>query len=136
MTVLINQKTGYDCVLAAIAMAAGKTAWEDLWTADDLDEVNGKGVSDIEPWMKRAGFTRLTHYKTVYLHACDQEQTKDLLWRRKALLSIDSLNNEHGSHMVYWDGERIWDPHEKHDDYLFHRILTGVCLRSAYLLNV
>lgn len=111
MTVLIQQKTLNDCALAAIAMAAGKEAWEDLWTEADLEAVKGKGVADIEPYMLRAGMLRKVHYRTAYIHAnLNPETLEVLLWGRRALLSVHSLNSAHNNHMIYWDGERLWDP--------------------------
>jgi len=134
-TTLIQQKSGSDCVLAAIAMAAGKEKWEDLWTQADLDQViKDRGVGDIDPWMQRAGFQRGVHYHETYSNY--EPVAKKFLWKRKALLSIDSLNIAGGMHMVYWDGDRIFDPHDSHDSYLFHRIITGVSLYKAFLLNL
>lgn len=133
MTTLIRQKSGNDCVLAAIAMAAGKEKWEDLWTDEDLQSViKSKGVADAEPWLERAGYKRGEHYKEIYCYN-DSNIAKSFLWKRKALLSVDSLNNVGGSHMVFWDGNRIWDPHEEDPGYLYHRIITGCSITRVYL---
>lgn len=113
MTTLIQQKTLNDCALASIAMAAGTDKWEDLWTEADLEAIKGKGVGhgeDLDAYMLRAGFIRRKHYKTVYLHGDVNDAVYDLLWGRRALLSVRSLNRDGGGHMVYWDGERLWDP--------------------------
>lgn len=135
MTTLINQKSGSDCVLAAIAMAAGKTTWEDVWNADDLQKViDEHGVGDIAPWMERVGMLRNVHYREIYTQS-DPRLARSLLWGRRALLTIDSLNIDGGMHMVYWDGEKLWDPHFKHDDYLFHKHLGGTSVYKVFLLK-
>lgn len=110
MTVLIKQRGPSDCVLAAIAMAAGK-AYDELWTQDDYDRVTAdKGVSDEEPWMLRAGFKKGEHYRRVHLWGREMDVVKTLLEGRRAMLSVHSLNNDGGYHMVYWDGKQILDP--------------------------
>lgn len=137
MTTLIQQKSGNDCVLAAIAMARGCESWDDIWTQDDLDKViASKGVAHWEDWMKRAGFVEDVHYRDVYCNGGDAERLKALLWRRRALLSVGSLNNAGGSHAVYWDGAKLWDPHEGHyPQYLAYRHLSSVCLSRALIFS-
>jgi hypothetical protein len=131
-TTLVQQRSENDCVLAAIAMAAGKQKWEDAWTDDDLKAViESKGVANLDTWLKRMGYEEYKDYREVY---CSYERlVKVFLWQRRALLSVDSLNNEHGSHMVYWDGTRVWDPQEGREGKLFHRILTGCCITRAFI---
>lgn len=133
MTTLIRQRSGNDCVLAAIAMAAGKSRWEDLWTDADLQSViESKGVSNVEHWLGRAGYEQNKDYVVIY---CRNESSiaKAFLWKRRALLSVDSLNNVGGSHMVFWDGNRIYDPHEDDPGYLFHRIITGCSITRVFM---
>lgn len=134
MTTLIQQRSGNDCVLAAIAMAVGKERWEDLWTEEDLQKViQDKGIADIEPWLDRAG---VTAYRQVYIHGVDMRTCRALLWKRRALLSVDSLNNNGGSHMVYWDGDKLWDPHTGHEEQglLAFKWLSTVHISRAFLL--
>lgn len=134
MTTLIQQKSPHDCALAAIAMAAGMQFWEDLWTDDDLKAVHGRGVADVDPWLERAGFVRLRDYLEVYTHG-SQEMIHAMLWRRSALLSVNSLNNNGGGHMIYWDGSKIWDPHEGQDGYLSFRWLSSAIVKRAVIFN-
>lgn len=111
MTIRIVQKSGNDCVLAALAMAAGKKSWEEAWTEVDLQEViKSKGVGDIDPWMQRLGYEHRKDYITVYVHGDSMEMVQRFLWKRRALLSVHSLNIKGGNHMVYWDGDIIHDP--------------------------
>lgn len=133
MTTLIRQRSGNDCVLAAIAMAAGKSRWEDLWTEADLQSViESKGVSNVEHWLERAGYELNKDYVVIYCHN-ESSIAKRFLWKRKALLTVDSLNNVGGSHMVFWDGNRIYDPHEDDPGYLFHRIITGCSITRVFM---
>ena len=34
----------------------------------------------------------------------------EILWGRRAILSVDSLNNEGGKHAIFWNGMKILDP--------------------------
>lgn len=111
MTNLIKQLSGNDCVLAAIAMARGAEKWHDVWTAADLERVvTGKGISDYGPWMAQAGFEPHEWKEIQVWNSSDQQLLRQLLWRRRALLSVHSLNNDQGHHMVFWDGREIFDP--------------------------
>lgn len=110
-TIHIQQRSDNDCALASIAMAIGKERWTDLWTHEDLEVVKAsKGVSDLEPWLNRAGLVRNVSYRTVYVHGSDSEKVASLLWGRRALVSIASINSELGNHLIYWDGNQVWDP--------------------------
>lgn len=128
MTTLIQQKTLNDCALASIAMAAGKEKWEDLWNEADLEAVKGKGVGhgeDLNAYMLRAGFVRDKHFKAAYIHGDSHDYIAKLLWGRRALLSVHSLNRDGDGHMVYWDGEKLWDPsYERTYLYLSSCIIT------------
>ena len=135
MTFLVQQRGDNDCVLASLAMAKG-VEWGDLWTQADLDKVSAdKGVGDIDPWMKRLGWVQGEHYMPTYCRG-EMNNVHRLLWKRRALLSVSSLNNSGGSHMVFWDGDRIWDPHEGHWHlgHQFFRHLSTTQISQAFLL--
>jgi hypothetical protein len=109
MTVTIKQRTNSDCVLACIAMAAGKP-FDELWTQADLDEVvKSKGISDYGPWLKRAGFVDGEHWH-VHLYDGGRREYLAMLRGRRAIISVPSLNIDQGSHAVYWDGNELHDP--------------------------
>lgn len=136
MTTLIQQRSPNDCVLAAIAMAAGCATWSDVWTDDDLQKViESKGIANEAPWLERAGFSK-TDWRQVHVYG-DQRLAHCLLWGRRALICCSSLNNDGGSHMVYWDGERIWDPHEGHWDqnWQYFRHLSTLLISEVILFR-
>jgi hypothetical protein len=134
MTTLIQQRSPSDCVLAAMAMALGFTAWEHAWTEEDLQKVvESKGISDFDPWLSRHGLKAREDY--FEFHVWDQavRQVRCMLWRRRALLSVDSLNLDGGSHMIYWDGTRIWDPNEGKEGKLAFRHLSSCHISNVVL---
>jgi hypothetical protein len=91
-------------------MALGFERWENAWTDSDLASVQGQGVGDLEPWLTRHGLKRLTDYRTVYVAGADLEAVCKLLWCRPALVSVHSLNLPESNHLIFWDGERVFDP--------------------------
>ena len=135
MTTLIQQRSGNDCVLAAIAMAAGKERWSDLWTEDDLAKcIKDGGIREESVYLTRAGFAK-EDWLLIHTSYTNSHMVQNLLWRRRALLSVASLNNRGGSHMVYWDGERIWDPHEGHWDqgFQYFKHITTLLISEVIL---
>ena len=42
-----------------------------------------------------------------------EEYFRDMLWGRRALLSVPSLNYEGGFHMIYWHYDKVYDPSTK-----------------------
>ena len=138
MTTLIQQKTDNDCVLAAIAMAKGCEKWEDLWDEKrDLEPIIGKGIHDIESYLKRVGLVEDVDFKTVYTYGERPERTYELLWRRRALVSVNSLNGDKqgGKHLMYWDGTRVWDPNEGRPDRLHVKYLRSAVIGTVILLT-
>ena len=136
MTTLIQQKSGNDCVLAAIAMAAGFERWEDVWTPEDLERViKSGGIREEGPWLERAGFKK-EQYRHMHVWG-DPKAAQQLLWGRRALIACASLNNHGGSHMVFWDGQRIWDPHEGHWDqgWQFFKHITSLLISEVILFD-
>lgn len=135
MTILVTQKSPHDCVLAAIAMAVGKT-WEEAWTQEDLAAViKSRGIADIDPWMKRHGAEPYVDYREVYVHGTRLGMVCALLWKRRALLSVNSLNNDGGSHMIYWDGECILDPNEGYEGKIAFKHLSSCIITRVYVFK-
>lgn len=136
MTTLIQQKSDNDCVLASIAMLAGKERWEDLWTPGDLESViKSRGVSEHGEWLARAGYKEYTDYKEIYCSHIATNYLYAFLWRRRALLSVHSLNNENGSHMVFWDGVKLYDPQDGVEGKLAFRWLTSCVITRVWIFK-
>ena len=135
-TTLIKQRSGNDCVLAAIAMARGAASWGDIWTDADLESViASKGVSGYGPWLEQAGF-KPDQFKEIQIWgSTDQQIVRQLLWHRRALVSVHSLNNDQGHHMVFWDGHEIFDPSTQRTYLWLHSatITRVVLLDESYL---
>ena len=140
MTTLIRQRSGSDCVLASIAMASGSIFWQDIFTEEDLaDVIKSQGVStgseDFTKYMKKAGFKEADYKRLPWLENVPHDKLCSLLWGRRALLSINSLNNPGGSHMIYWDGTRVWDPQEGVEGKQAAPFLSSSVVTGAVLLR-
>lgn len=136
MTIHIKQRSNNDCVLASIAMAVGASSWEDAWTEEDLKEViESHGISDFAPWFARHHVEEWKDYRHIYVNSGNMGVVKALLWQRRAILSTNSLNNDGGSHAVYWDGTKVYDPQEGVEGKLAYRFLSSMVLTNAYVFK-
>lgn len=136
ITYLIQQRGNHDCSLASIAMALGYSEWEACWTDVDLEEVvASRGVNDIEPWLLKKGLKRLEHWIEVHTYGDRNHHVAAMLWHRPALVSIASLNERHGGHMVYWDGRTVWDPQSGREGRLALKFLESASISRVVLLN-
>lgn len=112
MTKLVKQKKDYDCVLACVSMLTGRK-YEDLFSKELCDRVDEtKGCTDelFYEVLNVAGFERNINMKSLFVQNVDPVILENLLWKRKAILQVDSLNYKDGQHCIYWDGEQILDP--------------------------
>jgi len=92
-------------------------------THEELAEMDLHGTSGplLDKIMKIAGFTRDQDFKSVhpsFLLIADYRQEKyrelrSLLWGRRAIIQVPSLNLEGEMHVVYWDGSALFDPSTK-----------------------
>lgn len=135
MTVLIQQRSGRDCVLASLAMATGKSSWDELWTQADINLLYSNDRPNDEVWYERAGLVRRKNYMTVYIHAVSNDTVVTLITWRRALISIHSLNEPDCNHLVYWDGERVWDPNEGLEGKLALRHLRSASISTVHILR-
>jgi hypothetical protein len=102
------------------------------WKAEDTAAIDAtKGMGEVEPWLAKLGLKNRRDYLQVYIGATDQEVLKRMLWQRPALLSVASLNNNEGRHMVFWDGAQLWDPSNKRS----FQFLSSVFLCRIFLLT-
>lgn len=136
MTHTIKQITGSDCFLACVAMAKGVGHIMDLWTFDDIKAVVAtRGVGDETPWMEKAALAKGVDYKRISVNGLsdyNMDMLKALLCKRRAILSVKSLNIDGGSHAVYWDGEQLHDPSTQRTyQWLSSLTISQVLLFSA-----
>jgi hypothetical protein len=136
MTILIEQRLATDCMIACIAMAL-TLPYEEVYEAaiksEAYDPDSGEGIRSEDKILTELGLFKSPNYKE---DASDfREQHKDWaiapeffrhkFWGRPAIFSVPSLNKVGGSHAVYYDGYKLYDPnpptrnrYEKYDDLL------------------
>jgi hypothetical protein len=102
-----------DCGLAAIATLVGRD-YDELWPEAFKIEIQEKGLygENVDKALGIAGFVQGEDYRRVSLsaHMRADYHIKHLLWKRKAVFQVPSLNQEGKSHMIVWTGEEILDP--------------------------
>lgn len=117
---LVRQREKSDCVIACLAMLTSrdyddvKSAVGDLYTPD-------VGVRPEYEALKRLGFVEEMDLPKIEgdfkCYHCPYPISaiffRQLLWGRKCLLSVPSLNIEGQWHMVYYDGRTVFDPSPK-----------------------
>jgi hypothetical protein len=127
MTELITQRRDRDCYLCCVSMAASVShAYiRGKLTHEELAEMDLKGTSGplLEKIMSIAGLTRGTHFQSIHAgylltdaHDLVELKTKMLrllLWGRRAIIQVPSLNLDNEMHVVYWDGSALFDPSTK-----------------------
>ena len=115
---MIKQKAESDCFLCCLAMASGKD-YDTTFTKELRDEIERKKTcsgKDLDLAYELAGYKRGIDYETVYAgngQVINIEFAKSMLWKRKAILQVRSLNFDKGEHAIYWDGEQLFDPSNK-----------------------
>ena len=127
---LIGQKTPTDCGVCSMAMLTGlgyKKTYELMSKSGAY--VEGKGLYDDHKALLalglREGRERNKNVpKALNIVPIDFKVLwkpweisakfyAQQIWGRRALLSVPSLNNPGGSHMIYWHYDRIYDPSPK-----------------------
>ncbi len=116
-TALVEQREKSDCAICCIAMATGLSYEEVMAAAGDAYQP-GKGTNREYEILQRLGykytFERGEPVGDIVARHRDwcisPEFFRSMLWGRRALVSVPSVNFAGGHHMVYWDGRRIWDP--------------------------
>lgn len=113
---LVQQRATYDCVLACLAMATGKD-YGLIFGPDfcaEVEKAQGTGKGDLhERAFALAGLEAKRDSISVYCGMAPTQIVKKLLWGRRALVQVPSLNFEGASHYVYWNGECVLDPSTK-----------------------
>jgi hypothetical protein len=155
---LVRQRLKSDCGVAAIAMFTGR-AYEEVFAAarttgkDNFDPKSG--MSSVERVLEALGYhwENLGRHKDHPAPNPDGPQFRSLglsiaswhinpkfyakfFWGRRALLSIHSLNNvPEGRHLVYFDGNRVWDPQEGRKGKKFATKIEDVVIVEAMIVQ-
>lgn len=146
MTKHITQRNYNDCMLACIAMAAGKD-YDELWSPELVQEiVESRGVSNdrANKLLEHAGFHPYVNGdegKIVWRHnlsagvpLCDG-LLRNMLQGRRAILSVPSLNHLGGWHAVYWDGGELFDPNKGFDGKQHYQWLEHLTVRTIWIFD-
>lgn len=120
---MLKQQQRYenDCALAAIASILN-CHYEELWPLEWHKYVGEKGSygTDVDKNFEIAGLKGKYHQLCNYLGwgkhldynapPLYQRVLNGLLYGRRALIQVPSINFEGKSHMIAWDGHELWDP--------------------------
>jgi hypothetical protein len=129
---IVQQRNDHDCMLAAIATVLEKE-YDELWTPEFIQKVvDTKGCTHelSNQALSIAGLKEHRDYWNVYTHQAT-DSTKALLRGRRAILSVNSLNNRHGNHAVVWDGENLLDVSNKTP----FKYIGSVVLCTVWIFN-
>jgi ABC-type bacteriocin/lantibiotic exporter with double-glycine peptidase domain len=112
---IVKQKGESDCVLASLAMATGRP-YSSLFKPafrKKIEAANGCYDSTLKEALKMAGFVEGKNALSIWTQDLDKKYVQALIWKRKALIQVVSLNYAGGEHMIYWDGKELFDPSNK-----------------------
>ena len=126
---MIKQRNDNDCMLAAVAMVAGKE-YDDIYTPEFVQKVvDARGCNHelTMEVMARAGLKPWT----IYVHGHLDSYERRLLLGRTAVFSVASLNNRGGGHAVAWDGRDVFDPSPK----LIYQWLEHLVIETIYTFD-
>lgn len=107
------QRDADDCTICAIAMATGQTYERVMEVArasqGGYRREGRPGTTSPRSVLLDLGFQA----QRVSMASLGPHHRTRLLWGRRAILSVPSLNGYPGHHDVYWDGRAIRDPSTK-----------------------
>lgn len=120
MTEMVRQHGDRDCFLCCMCMALG-LSYEQMTQQVSpalVQRIQQEGTfsEDIALVMRLLGLDTKVQVRSFYRHdpalsyGSSAEFARDMLWGRRALIQVKSLNVEGGRHIVYWDGEQLFDP--------------------------
>lgn len=116
MTELVRQRNTNDCLFACAAMALGMTYDEAEARAGaafmNLLQSQGCNNAMENALLGALGLKVNVDYcmRTFNNHWTSVGFVKNMLWGRRAIVTVRSRNNRDGSHAVYWDGSKLFDP--------------------------
>ncbi len=116
MTALIQQREKSDCGVATVAMLAG-VSYEVALQALGKHYQPGVGTRYFDMALNRLGYfsewrdgVPVGDYMNVHSDILQPWYFKRLAWGHKAMIIVPSLNIEGGHHILYYDGDNVWDP--------------------------
>jgi len=131
---IVKQRYNSDCYLACLAMAASKP-YEELFSKEFCNKIEEAKIcsgSNLEEAILLAGFIKDETISSIYISWGNAPGLiKNLLWGRKAILQVPSLNKKGGSHAIFWTGSEIIDPSNK-QTYFW---LETVILEYVWIFN-
>lgn len=113
---MIKQRGTTDCSVATVAMAADvpyETVLEKT-PADVVEILLSKGCLDkhMSAMLNALGYENFVDYerRIFSCHYATTSFTRNMLWGRRAILTVMSKNVRDGQHNIYWDGRQLFDP--------------------------
>jgi hypothetical protein len=108
-----RQRDTDDCTICAISMATGLSYEAVMEVA--ANSVGGYRYQGTPGTMSPRGVLMDLGFdaQRVPCAGVGGHVLRKLLWGRRAILSVPSLNGFPGHHDVYWDGHRLYDPSPK-----------------------
>jgi hypothetical protein len=116
---LQKQRNTYDCCLASLASAVGKS-YEELWPTEfqqEIERLLGTHGDNVEKAFEMAGMKKGVDYWVYHTSpytGLTPAVLAQMLKGRRAMLQVPSLNTPApAQHMVYFTGEVLHDPSNK-----------------------
>lgn len=113
---LVKQRSKFDCALACLAMVSGKQ-YEELFDPEFCARIEQKTTcsgDDLAEAYRRAGFVKDKNMRVIYIgYGASVPVIRQMLWGRRAMIQVPSLNYEGSEHFIYWNGREIFDPSNK-----------------------
>ena len=107
----------YDCMLACFATLLQEPIDQlfDQETRTRVEANKGLYGNEINAEAAKLGLMVDKHYWSIYVEnaVMNAAVLRNLLRGRRAFLQVPSLNNEKSNHLVYWTGEKVFDPSNK-----------------------
>jgi|CXWL01.1.fsa_nt_gi hypothetical protein len=115
----VDQRTDHDCVFVCLAMVLGLTYEQAAARAGaafmEILQVQGcTGVMEDALYAAFGLKKDVDYVERVYSpHWGTVGGIKNMLWGRRAMVTVRSKNIPDGWYMLYWDGEKVYDPSRK-----------------------
>lgn len=108
---MIKQKAAHDCLLACLATMTKQPY--SMFPQEFRDKVEEESGCDGELIKKAFRFAGILQYKEIYVNDAPRDFVFHMIWNRKCLMQVPSLNIKNGHHCIYWNGQKVFDPSNK-----------------------